>query len=292
MAEDLDQAETERRLKHCRAQLLKLRAKRIHPLRDGKVITAWNGLMIAALAKGGIISGKQKHVEQAAQAATFILKNLRRNDGRLLRSYLNGPSEVPAFLEDYACLTFGLLELFEATLDSSWLAEALRLADDAIQLFHAPDSGKFFKVGQDAEQMPVRSSLESDDVIPSAFSIAAKCFARLSQACDRPDLYDFAHVLLEATLSDAQRQPAAHLGALQALAILDNEPTTVRLRGRRDSKQIHKLLQAAKTCYVPNLSITFEESDDEVQAIVCARGTCHPPISDSMVLKRILTMPA
>ena len=288
--ENLDQAETERRLKRCRSQLLKRRAKRIKPLRDGKVITAWNGLIIAALAKGGITSGKQKHVEQAVRAATFILSNLRRSDGRLLRSYLDGPSDVPAFLEDYACLAYGLLELYEATLDSSWLNESLRLADESLLHFHSSVSGRFFKVGQDVEQMPVQAALDHDGVIPSAFSIAAKCFVRLSHACDRPDLYDFAHVLLDTSLSDAQRQPTAHLGTLQALGMLENEPTIVRLRGRRDSRQIHKLLQVVKSCYIPNLSIIYEECDHEGQAFVCARGACHPPLSDSIALKRMLIL--
>jgi len=289
LEKDLDPADLEKRLKRCRSLLLTHRAERIRPLRDNKIITAWNGLMIAALAKGGIISGKQKQLEQAALAATFILNNLRRSDGRLLRSYLDGPSDVPAFLEDYACLTLGLLELFEATLDNRWLAEALQLADQSLQLFHDTDSGRFFKVGLDMEQMPVRSSLDHDGVIPSPFSIAAKCFIRLSHACDRPDLYDFAHVLLETSLADAQRQPMAHLGTLQALGMLDDEPTTVRLRGRRDSRRIHELLQVAKTCYVPNLSITFEESDGEGQAFVCARGACSPPVADSIELKKLLS---
>ncbi len=290
LEEDLDQADTEKRLKRCRSLLLNQRAKRIRPLRDNKIITAWNGLMIAALAKGSIISGKQKQLEQAVEAATFILNNLRRSDGRLLRSYLDGPSDVPAFLEDYACLVFGLLELFEATLDNRWLAEAVQLADQSLQLFHDTDSGRFFKVGRDMEQMPVRSSLDHDGVIPSPFSIAAKCFIRLSHACDRPDLYDFAHVLLETSLADAQRQPMAHLGTLQALGMLESEPATVKLQGRRDSRRIHELLHAAKTCYVPNLSITFEESDGEGQAFVCARGACHPPLTDSITIKRILTV--
>ncbi len=289
LEEDLDQADLEKRLKRCRSLLLKQRAERIRPLRDNKIITAWNGLMIAALAKGSIISGKQKQLEQAALAATFILNNLRRSDGRLLRSYLDGPSAVPAFLEDYACLTLGLLELFEATLDNRWLVEALQLADQSLQLFHDTDSGRFFKVGLDTEQMPVRSSLDHDGVIPSPFSIAAKCFIRLSHACDRPDLYDFAHVLLETSLADAQRQPMAHLGTLQAQGMLDNEPTSVRLKGRRDSRRIHELLQVAKSCYVPNLSITFEESDGEGQAFVCARGACSPPVADSIDLKKMLS---
>lgn len=287
---DLDPAEAEDLLKRCRTLLLKQRAKRIRPLRDAKVITAWNGLMIAALAKGGVICGRQKHLERAAVAARFILKNLRRSDGRLLRSYLNGPSDVPAFLEDYACLIFGLLELYEATLDSIWLTEALQLADQTLRLFHAPDSARFFKVGNDVEQMPVRSSIDHDGVIPSPFSITAKCFVRLSHACDRPDLYDFAHLLLETSLADAQRQPTAHLGTLQALGMLDNDPATVQLRGRRDSRKIRKLLQAAKSSYAPNLSITFEECDEPDQAFVCTHGVCHPPLSDSVALKKLLAL--
>ncbi len=131
-----DRDELEVVLEECCARLLERRDRRIHPLRDEKIITAWNGLMIAALAKAGAITGSRDFIDRAAQAAGFIGHNLRRNDGRLLRSFMGEPSAIPAFLEDHAFLTYGLIELYEATLDRSWLDEALRLADETLRLFY------------------------------------------------------------------------------------------------------------------------------------------------------------
>ncbi len=164
----LNVEETSERLKRCRAKLLERREQRIRPLRDDKIITSWNGLMIAALATAGIVFNNPEYIASAARAASFILGSLRRADGRLLRSYLNGASDIPAFLEDYAFLASGLLDLYEATLDRNWLTEARQLAEDMLRLFRDPDSGEFTLTGHDAEQMPTRVSSDHDGVTPSA----------------------------------------------------------------------------------------------------------------------------
>jgi len=245
--------------------------------------------MIAALAKGGAICGSQEFIERAARAAGFILENLRRGDGRLLRSFMNGPSEIPAFLEDYAFLTYGLIELYEATLDGAWLDEAQQLADETLRLFYNSETGEFSKTGSDAEQMPIRASLEHDGVLPSPFSLAAKSFIRLAHACDRPDLLDHAHALLATSLDDARRHPTAHLGALQALAMLEHEPVLATFRGRRESAAMRDLLQHVKASYIPNLVITSEPGDASAASVsICARGTCHPPAGDPASLAAIL----
>ena len=262
---------------------------RIHPLRDEKIITSWNGLMIAALAKGGAISGPNDLIARAEQAAAFILEQSRRQDGRLLRSFMGGPAEIPAFLEDYAFLTFGLLELFGATLDISWLDKAQGLADDMLRLFHDPETGLFSKTGHDAEQMPVRASLEHDGVLPSPYSMAAKCLTRLAHSCGRPDLLDHAHELLAASLDDARRHPTAHLGALQALAMLENEPVLATFRGKRDSSAMRDLLQQVQACHIPNLVIGYEQGSLAAPSVsICARGTCYPPASAAAALAGIL----
>ena len=287
--EGLNRDELELLLENCCSRLLERRDSRIRPLRDEKVITAWNGLMIAALAKGGSISGARDFIDRAARAAGFILKNLRRSDGRLLRSHMGEPSVIPAFLEDYAFMTYGLIELFEATLDSAWLDEAQRLADESLRLFHNSATGEFSKTGCDAEQMPVRASLEHDGVLPSPFSLAAKNFIRLSHACDRPDLLDHAHTLLTASLDDARRHPTAHLGALQALAMLEREPVLATFRGNRESAAMRDLLQNVKASYIPNLAIISEIDDSSAASVsICARGTCYPPASVPGELGRIL----
>lgn len=287
--EGREQNELEGLLENCCARLLQQRELRIHPLRDEKIITAWNGLMIAALAKGGAVSGSQDYIERAIRAANFILHNLRRADGRLLRSFMGTPSDIPAFLEDYAFLTYGLIELYEATLDQSWLDTALQLADETLRLFYNSDTVEFSKTGHDAEQMPIRASLENDGVLPSPFSLAAKNFIRLAHCNDRPDLLDHAHALLASSLDDARRHPTAHLGSLQALAMLETEPVLATIRGKRDSAALRDLLQHVKASYIPNLVVTGELDDATAASVsLCARGTCYPPAGSPADLDRIL----
>jgi uncharacterized protein YyaL (SSP411 family) len=288
--ESLEPDQLEKLLENCGQRLLQQRASRIHPLRDEKIITSWNGLMIAALARGGAISGVRDFSQRAERSAAFILDYLRRPDGRLLRSFMDTPSEIPAFLEDYAFLTFGLIELFEATFDITWLNKAEGLADDMLRLFYDHGTGTFSKTGRDAEQMPIRASLEHDGVLPSPFSMAAKCFIRLAHACDRPELLDHAHALLAPSLDDARRHPSAHLGSLQALSMLEHEPVLATFRGKRDTNTMRDLLQQVKASPLPNLIIIYEPGTAAESVSVCARGTCYPPATDTAELARIISL--
>ena len=283
----LDQEKTARTLERCRTLLLEQREKRIRPFRDEKVITAWNGLMIAALAKCGVIDNNSDYIARAERAADFILNNLKNSNGRLLRSHLNGPSDIPGFLEDYAFLCLGLIELFEATLDDQRLNQALELAEEMTRLFYDVPSTTFNKTGNDAEQMLHSASLEHDGVIPSAFSVAAHCYAALGHMLERPELHDLAHVLLKPALTDARTHPTAHLAALQADALLENEPMIVTLQGNRESDEVRELLEIVKNTYVPNLVMRFEEGPIAT-VHVCALGTCYPPVYDSEGLIKLL----
>jgi uncharacterized protein YyaL (SSP411 family) len=136
--------------------------------------------------------------------------------------------------------------------------------------------------------MPIRASLEHDGVLPSPFSLAAKNFIRLAHACERPDLLDHAHALLASSLDDARRHPSAHLGSLQALAMLENEPVLATFRGRQDSAARRNLLQHVKASYHPNLVITCEPDDSaDASVSICARGTCYPAVGNSADLTGI-----
>ncbi len=272
------------------AKLLSHRNKRIRPLRDEKIIAAWNGLMIAALARGGIVSGNMEYINKAARAASFILGNLRNPDGRLMRSYLAGKvSDTPAFLEDYAFMCQGLLELYEATLDKSWLNQALELADDMIRLFRDGESGQFGKTGCDAEQMPGRTTLDHDGVTPSPFSMTSKCFARLGHVADRSDLIDYAQLLLAPALDESKRNPVSHLGSLQALAMLENEPTRIDFSGSLENRTIFELLQMIKALPFHNLVLTHQAGDGPVPSVsICAMGKCLPAVSTASELEAVL----
>jgi len=155
------------------------REGRPHPLRDDKVLTAWNGLAVSALATGGRVLAEQRYLDAAARAAGFLLSDLRK-DGRLLRSWRDGRHGPPGFLEDHAFLAQGLLDLAEATLDARWLEEALRLAEETERLFGDPEQGGWFTTAADHEALIARERPTHDGAEPSGASVAALNALRLA----------------------------------------------------------------------------------------------------------------
>ncbi|OGU16036.1 MAG: hypothetical protein A2076_05210 [Geobacteraceae bacterium GWC2_53_11] len=280
--------ETAEILSRCRSLLLERRERRIRPLRDDKIITSWNGLMLSALATAGIAFNNPEYISAADRAASFILANLRRPDGRLLRSYLNGASEIPAFLEDYAFLTGGLLDLYEATLDAQWLNEARILANDMQRLFRDSASGEFTLTGHDAEQMPARVSSDHDGVTPSALSRAAHALYRLAWIDDTPELLDAARAALGGISDDLQRNPLGHLGALQVLARIDSEPAIATFSGATGTPAACALNTALHRHSINNMVIRCEESSGLPVLSLCVPGTCYPAISTPDELERLL----
>ncbi|MFZ4858579.1 MAG: thioredoxin domain-containing protein [Desulfuromonadaceae bacterium] len=283
----LNEGETGIRLERCRAELLKLRAERIRPLRDDKIITSWNGLMITALATAAVAFNKPEYAASAARTAAFIIDKLRRNDGRILRSYLNGASEVPGFLEDYAFLAGGMLDLFEATLDQNWLAEAQTLAGDILNLFRDPETGEFTLIGHDAEQMPARVSSDHDGVTPSALARTAHLLYRLAWIDDRPELLDCARSALNGIRSDIEQNPLGHLGALQTLTLLSTEPTTATFSGDTGSSEAFALNAALRNYSIKNLIIRSEKGPSPVSLSLCVPGTCYPAVATVDELNRL-----
>jgi len=275
----LDSLLTGQLLQRCSLLLLQKRGGRIRPLRDEKIITSWNGLMIAALARGGIICGKPEYLKRAAAAADFINISMRRGDGRLLRSYMNAPSEVPAFLEDYAFLAFGMLELYEATLDTKWLEKVGILVEEILRLFPEPATGAFVLTGLDAEQMPTRVSSDHDGVTPSALSVTADMFLRLAWIFERDDFLQSARTALSGCMGELIQNPLGHLGALRLLDALEAEPVIATFSGPTESPELAALLHELLKNKIPHLAIRREISSAPAEVAICANGTCYPAIS-------------
>jgi uncharacterized protein YyaL (SSP411 family) len=246
--------------------------------------------MISALAKAGIVFNKQEYIAAAEKAASFILNNLRRSDGRLLRSYLNGASDVPAFLEDYAFLSGGMLDLYEATLDRYWLTEAQRLAEEILHLFRDPDSGEFTLTGHDAEQMPTRVSSDHDGVTPAALARTAMFLYRLAWIDDRPELLASARNALSGLSREIHDNPLGHLGAVQLITLLDNEPPIATFSGETDSPAVKALNSALHGHNIRNLIIRSENRSSDLILSLCMSGTCYPPVSTADELKRLLQL--
>lgn len=203
------------RLKALRGKVLAARHLREQPLRDIKILSGWNGLMIAALARGAAITGNKKWLAAAQPAATFISTVLARPDGRLLRSWCGSPSTIPAFLEDYAFLGWGYLELYQATAEPADLNTAEQLCRDALRLFRQ-DDGRLTTAGKDQEQLPLALVDSHDGVIPSGPSALAMNLVQLAAITTTAEWCSVADTTLNTLMPLLAHQPVSSLWLLTA----------------------------------------------------------------------------
>jgi uncharacterized protein YyaL (SSP411 family) len=201
--------ELEARLRPLRAKLLTAREKRPAPMLDDKVITGWNGLMIAAYADGYRILKVEKYRVAAEKAAAFLLENLRAPDGRLLRTYRLGKAKLPAYLEDYACLVHGLLRLHRATGEARWVHEAGRLSDRMLADFEDREQGGFFFTANDHESLLARIKDPFDSALPGGNSIAILDLIELHRLTGNSSYLDHAGQALGAFSTSISQLPAA-----------------------------------------------------------------------------------
>ena len=211
-----DMAELAAELAESRAKLFAAREKRVRPGRDDKVIVAWNGLMIDAMARAGAALEKPEYGAAAYDAAEFITKHMRRDDGRLLHTWRAGMAKLDAYLDDYASLANSLVTLYEAYGDDSWIDEAVRLMDIVLRNFADP-AGGFFYTASDHEQLIARTKELTDSSTPSGNALAANALLRLGKLLGRSDYLDAAESTLAAALPIMQRVPLATGQMLLAL---------------------------------------------------------------------------
>ncbi|RJP76237.1 MAG: thioredoxin domain-containing protein [Candidatus Zixiibacteriota bacterium] len=239
-------------LDKARQKLFTAREQRIHPHKDDKVLTDWNGLMIAALAKGAQAFGDPKYSRMAAQAADFLLSNLRREDGRLLHRWRGGLAGISAHLDDYAFLIWGLIELYEATLDLGYLQEALRLNRDMLEQFWDEAEGGFFFTGKDAEELLVRRKEVYDGALPSGNSVALLNLLRLARFTADPGLEDHAQRLARTFARTVEQYPAGYTQMLCGVDFLEGPSLEVVISGRRDAEDTRAMLRAVQERFIPN----------------------------------------
>jgi len=208
--------------KEDRQLLFELREKRIKPLKDDKILTAWNGLMIAALAMGYRIMKDERFLHAAQRAADFILKKLRREDGRLLSRYRDGEALYPAYASDYAYLIWGLMELNEAGADGRYLQMAVELNDDLLNFFWDEQEGGLFFYGEDSEQLLTRPKEVYDGAMPSDNAVATLNFLRLARIAGNSDLEEKARQQFNNYAGTINENPTAYSFWLQAALFHQN----------------------------------------------------------------------
>ncbi len=264
----LSEEELESRIDAAREKLFSFREKRIHPHKDDKILTDWNGLMIASLAKGAQAFNEPKYAEAAKRALDFILKNLRKPDSRLLHRYRDGQAAISAHIDDYAFLIWGLLELYEATFDVNYLQTAINLNRDFITHFWDEKNGGFYFTADDGEGLIIRQKEIYDGAIPSGNSVAMLNLLRLNRITANTNLEEKAQMLGRAFSKNVKEFPAAHTQLIAALDFGIGPSYEVVIVGDSEARDTKSMLKAVRSQYIPNKVLLFRQTEKEIPDIV------------------------
>jgi len=265
------------RFERCRAILLAARDQRIRPHLDDKILTAWNGLMISAFAKGAQVLGDERYYAAARRAANFIRERLVTPEGGLLRRWREGEAAIPGFLDDYAFFSQALLDLYETGFDENDLALARRLTASMRTLFEDRDNGGFYSTVAGDERLLLRMKEDYDGAEPSANSIAILNLLRLGEI----DAAKRALAAFSSTLAD---QPSGAPQLAVALVSAERPRTEIKIYGTPASARA--LIETAHRRFVPFRTIAL--SPGEPAAEVCTDFVCLPRTSDPVELDRLL----
>ena len=253
LPQPLEEAD-EQGLMPLRTRLLEARSLRVPPATDDKVLTAWNGLAIRALAEAGSALDEPTYRDAAERTAAFLLEQLRPG-GRLLRTWKDGVAHLNGYLEDYAFLINGLISLHEATFAHSWLHAARDLTEEMIDLFWDDEVEGFYDVGSDHEQLIMRPKEPTDNAIPSGGSAAAEALLRLGVLTGDERYARHATRTLRAMVPLMRRAPLGFGNWLKVLELYLAEPVEVALVGARNGSEMRLLLETLHARYAPNLTM-------------------------------------
>jgi uncharacterized protein YyaL (SSP411 family) len=264
-AKDLGISEEQlrKRLEAGRQTLFDARQKRIHPFKDDKILTDWNGLMIAALAKAGYVLDNQNYIAAAAKAADFILQNLTTDNGRLLKRYRNGKSGLAAHLNDYAFMVWGLIELYQATYATNYLKHAIDLNAKMLVHFWDQQNGGLFMTADDGEKLLVRSKEIHDGAIPSGNSVAVYNLLRLAHMTGETDYVENAEDIIKAFSDPVKQYPAGHSQLMVALEFALNPNYEVVIVGDPEQQDTRVMLAALRRPFIPEKIVLFRTADEK-----------------------------
>jgi uncharacterized protein YyaL (SSP411 family) len=290
----------ERELIAARVKLYAARSERVPPGLDDKILTAWNGLMISALALGYRVLADERYLVGARNAADLLLTRCVDEDGKLKRSYKAGRARFDATLEDYAYLAAGLVDLYEASGRHSYLAAATVLVERVLGDFSDEAGGALYFTAKDAEQLLLRHREGQDGATPNPNAVAALTFARLSWLLDFPDLRQAARAAVEAYGGAVAKVPRAFASSLAVVDLLDAGPVELALAGKPGEGGWDALWAELGRRYLPNAILGRTSGDPpgledpdplpvlagkalvggQAALFVCKDFTCRAPITD------------
>ena len=290
------------RLGQGRGKLYALRARRPWPGLDTKVLTAWNGLMLKSFAEAGRDLGRPDYLEVAEQNATFLYTQMRRENGRLYRSWKEGHgAKFNAFLEDYAYLAEGLLALYQSTFEPRWYLWLEELAALIMAHFQDTAKGGFYDTSDDHESLILRPKDVQDNATPSGSAAAATALLMLSLISGDRAYWDAALASVSALGDLPAKYPTGFAHWLCAIDFILNDPLEVAIIGRPESADTRRLLDVIYQRYRPNLVVATGSGvagvpllsgrpliDGQATAYVCRQFVCQSPVTDPSALEQML----
>jgi len=300
-------AELEPRLAAMRATLLAERSRRIRPHLDDKVLTDWNGLMIGSLAYGGRALGEPRYTQAAREAAGFLLDTMMPGD-RLLHRYRKGDAAIPGFLDDHAFLGLGLLDLYESTFETRWLAAAKRLAGKMRRLYLDAENGGFHLASAEGKDLLHRRKDLYDGAIPSGNSTAALLLVRLGRLTADAEMEELGRATLETFSGDLVKFPMGYPVLLMALDFSVGPTREIVLAGTPGDGGLEALRARVDRRFAPRTVVALNPTgaagkeaaalipylagqgpvDGKAAAYVCENYACRLPVTTVEELDALL----
>lgn len=284
-----------------RLKLFNAREKRVKPLRDEKVLTDWNGLVICGLAYSGRVLGKKEWISIAQKCADFILNKLKDKNGILLHRYMEGEAKHYGFLEDYAYLIWGLIELYKANLNGVYLQKAIELQEQQLEFFWDKENGGFFQTPSFFTEVPIRKKEVHDGAIPSGNAVSAYNLIRLGRMIGNGEFEQYGYKTLQVFSWEISNFPSAHTFSLIALdLVLNGSKELVIVPVGENWLEPKEYLDRL---YIPDLMILKKDSvterfskfinqmkveNNKDTYYLCSNYVCEEPITDINVLNEKL----
>ncbi|OGI03151.1 MAG: hypothetical protein A2Y25_08320 [Candidatus Melainabacteria bacterium GWF2_37_15] len=260
-------------------KLYEEREKRIHPHLDDKVITGWNGLVIKALALASKVLNDEKYQKAAVGCFNFIDKNLKTSEGRLLRRYRDGESSINAFLEDYAYLIYGLLELYEATFNEKYLEEIINLINIVIQDFHDEENKAFLTISKHSEVPLVNIKDAYDGAIPSASSILFSALLKITDITEDKEYLTFAEEIAGVYGDRIVNDPVSHSQILSGLLYYYGNHKVITVYQNSKDPENYKIIDLLRKHYsIDAVLVAKTEDKNKTTVDICEKTGCKKPI--------------
>ncbi len=289
-----------KKIDNVRIKVFQSREKRIRPHLDDKILTDWNGLMIAALAKGGYVFNEKKYIDIAEKAMKFILENLKDKKGFLLHRFRENSAEIEAYLDDYSFLVWALLELYESTFNTNYLKEAIKVINIQIDQFWDDNIGGFYFTAKQGEDLITRQKEIYDGAIPSGNSVSMLNLLRLSQITGDQEYERKADIISRVFAESVRNNPSAHTFLMLAVDFAIGPTYSLVISGDTGKEDTLKLLESIRKQFLPNKTLIYRATEqenppideivdyiiffykylDKATAYICINKTCKPPTNE------------